>query len=176
MIVVAPLTPGADTVAALAELLVATVAAGGSVSFMDPLDPAVAADYWRAGLQRVAEGGRVILGARVDGGVRVDGVLAGTITLDPCPWPNQPHRADLAKLMVTPRFRGQGIARALVLAAEAEAKARGRWLLTLDTAADGGAAGLYESLGYVPCGRIPDFALKPQGGLTDTLFFYKRLE
>ncbi|MCF4166880.1 GNAT family N-acetyltransferase [Zavarzinia compransoris] len=157
------------TIEALAGLLVATVAAGGSVSFMHPLDPERARGFWRDSFARAASG-RIILGAWADG------VLAGTITLDPCPMPNQPHRADIAKLMVAPGFRGRGIARALVLAAEAAARRLGRWLLTLDTAEEDGAAGLYQGLGYIPCGRIPDFALKPHGGLTATLLFYKRLE
>jgi ribosomal protein S18 acetylase RimI-like enzyme len=103
-------------------------------------------------------------------------VLAGTVTviLD-CP-PNQPHRAEIAKLMVRPDYRGRGYARALLIEAEARAAAAGRMLLVLDTATDGGAMGLYESLGFTPAGIIPDYALKPHGGLTGTMIYWKRLD
>ncbi|PWR20591.1 GNAT family N-acetyltransferase [Zavarzinia compransoris] len=163
---IVPLTADPETLEALAGLLAATVAAGGSVGFMHPLAPGDARAFWEQSFARPA---RVILGARIDGRLRA------TLTLDLCPWPNQPHRAELAKMMTAPAARGQGLATALIAAAEGEARRRGRWLLTLDTAAAGGAAGLYEKCGYIPCGRIPDFALKPRGGLTDTLLFYKRL-
>lgn len=153
----------------LAGLLVATVAAGGSVSFMDPLAPDVARQFWAQSFARVATGERVIFGALERG------LVVATLTLDLCPWPNQPHRAELAKMMTAPAWRGRGLARALLAAAEAEARRRQRWLLVLDTAAEGGAGPLYEKAGYRSCGRIPDFALKPQGGLTDTIFYFKRL-
>jgi ribosomal protein S18 acetylase RimI-like enzyme len=89
--------------------------------------------------------------------------------------PNQPHRAEIAKMMTRVSHRGLGIATALLRAAEAAAMARGRSLLVLDTATEGGAAELYERLGYTRAGEIPDFALKPHGGLTGTLIYWKRL-
>jgi ribosomal protein S18 acetylase RimI-like enzyme len=104
-----------------------------------------------------------------------NGELVGTVTLHlDCP-PNQPHRGEIAKLIVRVGRRGRGIARALMVAAERVAVERGRTLLTLDTADDGGAGPLYERLGYVRAGVIPDFALKPHGGLCGTIVYWKRI-
>ena len=166
---VRPLASTPSIVAALAELLVETVAAGGSVSFMHPFDPAEAAAFWQRSLAAAEQGERVIFGA-FDG---EDLVATLTLLLD-CP-PNQPHRAEFAKMMTRPSHRGRGLASALIRAAEAEAAARGRWLVTLDTASDEGAAGLYEKHGFTLAGEIPDYALKPHGGLTGTLLYWKRL-
>jgi GNAT superfamily N-acetyltransferase len=158
-----------ETVAALAETLVEAVAAGASVSFMHPLDPAAAAAFWTGSLAAADTGGRVVLGALADG------ALVGTVTLHlDCP-PNQPHRGEIAKLITRLSHRRRGIARALLLAAERVAAARGRTLLTLDTATDGGAGPLYEQLGYVCAGVIPDYALKPGGGLCGTAIYWKRI-
>jgi ribosomal protein S18 acetylase RimI-like enzyme len=158
-----------DTIAALAEILVEVVANGGSVSFMHPLAPDDAASFWSRSLAAAVAGERVVLGATIDGD------LAGTVTLDlDCP-PNQPHRADIAKLMTRLRHRGRGVARALMLEAERIAVGEGRTLLTLDTAEEDGAAGLYEGLGYQYVGTIPDYALKPLGGLTGTRIYFKRI-
>ena len=97
--------------------------------------------------------------------------LAGTVTLLlDCP-PNQPHRAEISKLMTRLSHRQRGAARALMQAAEALAIERGRTLLVLDTATDGGASGLYEGLGFSLAGEIPDYALKPHGGLTGSKFY-----
>jgi ribosomal protein S18 acetylase RimI-like enzyme len=96
-----------------------------------------------------------------------------TLLLD-CP-PNQPHRGEIAKMMTRLSHRGRGIATALMHAAEASAAKQGRTLLVLDTATDGGAAGLYEKLGFTLTGEIPDYALKPHGGLTGTLIYWKRI-
>ncbi len=169
---------------ALAALLVETVAGGGSVGFMDPLAPEEAAAFWRAALEAAARGGRVVLGAfaqdecardeRVQG-ERVQDELVGTVSLLLDLPPNQPHRAEIAKMMTRPSHRGRGVATALLREAERLAAARGRTLLVLDTAVDGGASGLYEKLGYVRAGEIPDFALKPQGGLTGTRLYWKHL-
>lgn len=161
--------PSAEVVSTLADLLVETVAGGGSVSFMHPLAPAQAQVFWTKALEAAVRGERVVLGAW-------DGeILAGTVTLLlDCP-PNQPHRGEIAKLMVRESHRGRGIARALMQAAEAAAVAQDRTLLVLDTAEEGGAAGLYEGLGYERVGLIPDYALKPHGGLTGTVIYFKRL-
>jgi ribosomal protein S18 acetylase RimI-like enzyme len=153
----------------LAEILVETVAHGGSVSFMHPLPLPVAEQFWARALDAAARGERVVLGA-IEAGA-----LVGTVTLILDLPPNQPHRAEIAKLMTRISHRRRGIATALMRAAEAEALARGRTLLVLDTAEDGGAAPLYDSLGFTLAGLIPDFALKPQGGLTGTLLYWKRL-
>lgn len=155
--------------AALVDLLIETVAAGGSVSFMHPLSRSDAEAFWTGSLAATTRGGRVVFGA-FDGD---DLVATLTLLLD-CP-PNQPHRAELAKMMTRPSHRGRGLAMALVRAAEREAVARGRTLLVLDTARDEGAAGLYEKAGFVYAGEIPDYALKPHGGLTGTLIYWKRI-
>jgi ribosomal protein S18 acetylase RimI-like enzyme len=153
----------------LSDILVEVVANGGSVSFMHPLAIEAAARFWNQSLTAAERGERIVLGL-FDGDV-----LAGTVTLLlDCP-PNQPHRAEIAKLMVRPSHRGQGYARALLIEAERRAVAAGRTLLVLDTATDGGAMGLYESLGYTPAGIIPDYALKPHGGFTGTMIYWKRV-
>lgn len=163
------LSSGPDTCAALSALLVEVVAAGGSVGFMHPLDPAIAAGFWERSLAAADAGERVVLGALLHR------EIAATVTLDLATPPNQPHRADIAKLMTRVSHRGQGIARTLVLEAERIAVAEGRTLLTLDTAEEDGAAGFYERLGYQHAGTIPDYAYKPHGGLTATLLYFKRV-
>jgi ribosomal protein S18 acetylase RimI-like enzyme len=160
-------SPG--VVAALAETLIETVASGGSVSFMHPLAPDVATAFWTGSLAAADAGERVVLGAFEEG------ALVGTVTLHlDCP-PNQPHRGEIAKLMTRLAHRGRGVARALMLEAERIAVERGRTLLTLDTAEEDGAAGLYEGLGFQRAGLIPDYALKPHGGLTGTILYFKRV-
>jgi ribosomal protein S18 acetylase RimI-like enzyme len=154
-------------IASLSDILVEVVANGGSVSFMHPVAPEVAADFWRDSLSRAESGGRVVLGAWQGD------ELVGTVTLDLTTPPNQPHRAEIAKLMTRLSHRGRGVARSLMLEAERIAVERGRTLLVLDTATDGGAAGLYEGLNYHRVGVIPDFALKPHGGLTGTIIYFK---
>jgi ribosomal protein S18 acetylase RimI-like enzyme len=163
------LSTSAETIAALSRILIEVVANGGSVSFMHPLAPEAAAEFWAKSLSAADAGRRVVLGATIEG------ELAATVTLDLDTPPNQPHRADIAKLMTRMRDRGRGVARALMLEAERIAAAEGRTLLTLDTAAEDGAAGLYEGLGFAFAGAIPDYALKPLGGLTATLLYFKRI-
>ena len=96
-----------------------------------------------------------------------------TLLLD-CP-PNQPHRAEIAKLMTRVSHRGRGVATALMQAAERLAVEQARTLLVLDTAVEGGAASLYERLGFTLAGVIPDYALKPHGGLSGTMIYWKRI-
>jgi ribosomal protein S18 acetylase RimI-like enzyme len=151
---------------ALRDMLIETVAQGGSVSFMHPLAPEDAEAFWAGAL---AAAGRIVLGASIGA------ALVGTVTLAlDCP-PNQPHRAEIAKMMTRVRHRGRGVATALMHAAEALAVQRGRSLLVLDTATDGGASAFYERLGFVFAGEIPDYALKPHGGLTGTRLYWKRI-
>ncbi len=166
---IAPLTASPQIRAALSEILVEVVANGGSVSFMHPLELKVADTFWEGALAAAARGERIVLGA-------FDGEsLVGTVTLLlDCP-PNQPHRAEIAKLMTRMSHRGRGVAKALMRAAERLAVERARTLLVLDTAAEGGASTLYEGLGFTLAGVIPDYALKPHGGLTGTLIYWKRL-
>lgn len=163
------LTTAPGTIAALAALLQQTVAAGGSVSFMHPLPVADATAFWRGSLAEADKGNRVILGAWE--GPELVGTL--TLLLD-CP-PNQPHRAELAKMMTRLTHRGRGIATQLLREAERIAAGHGRTLVNLDTAEDEGAAGFYEKRGYTRAGVIPEYALKPHGGLTGTVIFWKKL-
>ncbi len=168
-ITIHPLDLGAATVDALATMIVETVAGGGSVSFMHPLAMDDARAFWRGSLTAAEKGQRVILGAFDRE------MLVGTLTLLlDCP-PNQPHRAEFAKMMTRPSHRGQGIATALIGAAERVARDRGRTLIVLDTASDGGAGPLYERCGFRLAGEVPNYALKPHGGYTGTLYYYKEL-
>jgi ribosomal protein S18 acetylase RimI-like enzyme len=164
-----PLAASDGLIDALAEILVETVANGGSVSFMHPLDPEAAREFWREALAEADAGRRVVLGAWLGAD------LAGTVTLAPAWQDNQRHRGEIVKLMTRPAFRGRGVARGLMREAEQAAIVRGLTLLTLDTATDGGAAGLYEGAGFSLAGVIPDYALKPLGGLTGTAIYWKRL-
>ena len=153
----------------LSELLVETVAHGGSVSFMHPLPPDEARAFWRDSLGAAGRGERIVLGA-------FDGeALIGTVTLLLKLPPNQPHRAEIAQMMTRVAHRKRGAATALMQAAERLAIAHGRTLLVLDTAVDDGAAPLYERLGFQLSGIIPDYALKPHGGLTGTMIYWKRI-
>jgi ribosomal protein S18 acetylase RimI-like enzyme len=160
------LAPDQTTVGALAELLIETVATGGSVSFVHPLPRPEAEAFWAGFL---AAPDNLVFGAREHG------QLIATVTLHLVAWPNQPHHAEILKLMTRVAHRGRGAARALMLEAEAAARERARTLLTLDTAEDDGAGGFYEALGYERAGRIPHYALKPHGGLTATVIYFKRL-
>jgi len=164
-----PLAPSPHVVAMLSDLLIETVAAGGSVSFMHPLERHRAEAFWDGSLAVAGRGERIVLGAWV--GDRI----VGTVTLLLDLPPNQPHRAEIAKMMTLPAFRGRGIASSLMARAEALAVERGRSLLVLDTATEEGASRFYERLGFVFAGEIPDFALKPHGGLTGTRLYWKHI-
>lgn len=164
-----PLGPSPDIRASLGEMMIEAVAHGGSVSFMHPLPPEIANAFWEKSLAAAARGERIVLGA-YDGDQ-----LVGTVTLLLDLAQNQPHRAEIAKMMTRVSHRGRGVAKALLYAAERAAIAHGRWLLVLDTAADEGASGLYERVGYTLSGVIPDYAYKPHGGMTGTMYYWKRL-
>ena len=166
---IAPLNASPDILKALSEILVETVASGGSVSFMHPLSPEAADSFWQSSLASAARGERIVLGA-------FDGAhLVGTVTLLLDLPPNQPHRAEIAKMMTRISHRGRGVATALMDAAEHIAIEHGRTLLVLDTAVEDGASGLYERRGFALTGVIPDYALKPHGGLTGTMIYWKRI-
>jgi len=163
------LQPSPEVGATLAEILVETVANGGSVSFMHPLPLAAADTFWKDSLASAGRGERIVFGA-------FDGqALVGTVTLLLNLPPNQPHRAEIAKMMTRVSHRGRGVATALMGVAEAAAIFRGRSLLVLDTAVEDGASKLYERLGFQLTGVIPDYALKPHGGLTGTMIYWKRI-
>jgi ribosomal protein S18 acetylase RimI-like enzyme len=166
---ITPLTDQPRIRNALSELLVETVASGGSVSFMHPLSLEVADAFWRDSLAAASRGERIVLGA-------FDGEsLIATVTLLLSLPPNQPHRAEIAKMMTRLSHRHRGIATQLMHSAEKMAIERGRTLLVLDTAVDEGASGLYEGLGFNLSGIIPDYALRPHGGLTGTMIYWKKI-
>ena len=168
-ITITPLTDEPRIRSALSELLVETVASGGSVSFMHPLPQEVADAFWRDSLAAASRGERFVLGA-----FDSDDLVA-TVTLLLSLPPNQPHRAEIAKMMTRLSHRHRGIASALMRAAEKLAVKRGRTLLVLDTAVDEGASGLYENLGFNLTGIIPDYALRPHGGFTGTMIYWKKI-
>jgi ribosomal protein S18 acetylase RimI-like enzyme len=154
----------------LGAILLDAVQGGASVSFMAGFSPAEAEAFYAKAAREAGAGRRVIFAA-LDG----DAVV-GTVQLLLDTPPNQPHRAEIAKLLVHRKARRRGFARSLMLAAEAEAKARGRMLLTFDTMAGGAAEALYLGLGYVRVGEIPGYALYPDGsGPAATAVFYKLL-
>ena len=157
------------TLEMLTQMLLEVVTNGGSVGFMHPLERGQATAFWEAALEAAARGERIVLGAW-DGDLLVSTV---SLLLE-CP-PNQPHRAEIAKMMTRVSHRGRGIASSLLRTAEQWALEHGKTLLVLDTATDGGASHLYQSLGYVLAGEIPDYALKPHGGLTGTKIYWKRI-
>jgi GNAT superfamily N-acetyltransferase len=153
----------------LADLLIDSIDGGASVSFMHPLAPPKAQAFWRGVADDVAAGERALLVAEDDTGI------VGTVQLVLEQPENQPHRADLAKVLVHRRARRQGLGTALMRAAEQLARDCGKTLLVLDTVTGSDAERLYARLGWVRVGEIPDFALLSHGGLWGTTVFYKKL-
>jgi ribosomal protein S18 acetylase RimI-like enzyme len=136
----------------LAAILVACVGEGASVGFVAPLAIEAARAYWAEKVAPpLAAGSRIVLAARLGGD------LIGTAQLDLDSMPSKRHHAEAAKVLVDPRFRRRGIARALMADIERRASQAGRWLITLDTAGDA-AETLYRSLGYESAGVIPLYA------------------
>ena len=153
----------------LTGLLIDCVEGGASVSFMHPLARDRAEAFWRRVARGVAAGDRALL-------VAEDAQeICGTVQLSFDLPENQPHRADLAKLLVHRRVRRQGLGAALMQAAETIARECGKTLLVLDSVTDGGAARLYERLGWVRVGDIPGYALMPRGEPCSTTVFYRAL-
>jgi GNAT superfamily N-acetyltransferase len=158
-----------DRIAEVSAVLIDCVADGASVSFMAPLTRERADAFWRGVADRAAAGAAHVLVAERDG------AILGTVQVVPAPQENQPHRADIAKMLVHRRARGGGIGAALMRAAEEVARSLGRTLLVLDTVPDTAADRLYRRLGWVEVGRVPGYALWPDGRPCDTTFFYKQL-
>ena len=157
---------------AFAEVLHACVEAGASVGFVQPYGRAEAAAFWREKiLPPLRAGGRLLLAAEVDGR------LAGTVQLIHDTMPNQPHRAEVSKLLVHPDFRRRGIARALMAELERRARGMGRTLLTLDTRTGDDAERLYTALGFQTTGVIPGWCVHTEdpNRLDDTTIMYKPL-
>jgi GNAT superfamily N-acetyltransferase len=154
---------------ALADVLIDCVDGDASASFMHPLAPAKAEAFWRRVAAGVAAGERALLVAEDDSGI------VGTVQLVLDQPENQPHRADVAKVLVHRRARRQGLGAALMRAAEQTARDCGKTLLVLDTIPGSDAERLYDRLGWVRVGTIPDYALLPRGGLSGTTVYYKAL-
>jgi GNAT superfamily N-acetyltransferase len=153
----------------LTDVLLDCVEGGASVSFMLPLERVHAHRFWEGVAAGVAAGRRVLLVARDAQGI------CGTVQLILDLPDNQPHRADVAKMLVHRRARRQGLGAALMRAAEAAALARDRHLLVLDSVTGGDGARLYERLGWIRVGDVPKYALWPQGGYVGTTFYYRDL-
>ena len=152
----------------LALVLVDCVEGGASVSFMHPLPLPKAMDFWRRVAADVDSGARALLVAENSSGI------VGTVQLVLAQPENQPHRADLSKMLVHRRARRRGIGAALMRAAEEAARRYGKSLLVLDTAS-GDAERLYVRQGWQLAGTVPGYALWPQGGLCSTSFYYRSL-
>jgi GNAT superfamily N-acetyltransferase len=155
----------------LADVLVDCVESGASVSFMSGLNRPRAERFWREVADRSESDHRAVFAAVRDS----DGKVVGTVQMIPAGYENQPHRADVAKMLVMRAHRRQGLGGALMRAAEAAAAAAGKTLLTLDTASDD-AERLYAPLGWQRVGVIPNYALNPDGSACATVIFYKELD
>ncbi|MDX2039255.1 MAG: GNAT family N-acetyltransferase [Isosphaeraceae bacterium] len=153
----------------LADVLIDCVEGGASVGFMHPLAPERARSFWSRVASDLERGSRCLLAAEVAG------AIVGTVQLVLDLPENQPHRADLVKMLVHRRARRMGVASALLRAIEEEAVALGRTLLVLDAVTDGPAALLYERAGWIRVGPIPRFALMPDGAPCGTTFYYRDL-
>jgi GNAT superfamily N-acetyltransferase len=153
----------------LSAVLTDCVAGGASVSFMHPFHRDAAAAFFRGIAAAVARGEVVLLAARHAGRI------VGTVQLGIGMPPNQPHRANVAKLLVHRGARGRGIGVRLMAAAEEAAREHGRTLLVLDTAVGGAAERLYTRCGWQRAGVIPAYALWPDGKPCATAIFWKQL-
>jgi GNAT superfamily N-acetyltransferase len=156
-------------VPALAEVLVDCVAGGASVSFMADLSLERAERFWRGVAEAARDDGRAVIVAEADE------VVVGVVQVIPVLIDNQPHRAEVAKMLVHRRARRRGVGAALMAAAEAAARAMGRTLLTLDTVEGEAGERLYRRLGWAAVGAIPGYALYPDGTPCSTVVFYKAL-
>ncbi len=154
----------------LAAVLIDCVAGGASVSFMDPLPRARAEAFWKSLAGAVERGERAVLVAQA-----ADGSIVGTVQLVLEQPENQPHRADLAKMLVHRGARRRGVGRALLAAAERCALAAGKSLLVLDTVSGGDAERMYARAGWQRCGEIPGYALMPDGTPCATTIYFKTL-
>jgi GNAT superfamily N-acetyltransferase len=155
----------------LADILIDCVEGGASVSFMAPLSRAKAQAFWHGVAEGVAGGERTLLVA-LD---RAADSVVGTVQIVLRQPENQPHRADIAKMLVHRRARRQGIGAMLMHAAEDSARAAGKTLLVLDTVTGGAAERLYQRLEWIRVGEIPGYALWPDGRPCATTYYYKPL-
>ncbi|WP_031500149.1 GNAT family N-acetyltransferase [Bryobacter aggregatus] len=153
----------------LAEILIDCVDGGASVSFLAPLSQEKALRFFDQVFHEIETGVRLLLVASTDG------ILVGTVQAVVGLAENQPHRAEISKLLVHRKARGQGVASALMEAIERAAAQAGKTLLVLDTAVGGGAESLYDRLGYTRTGMIPGFALMPDGTPCGTAIYWKAI-
>ena len=161
----------ADALAqALAEVLIDCVEGGASVSFMWPLPREKALAFWRGVVDGVVRGERVLLVAEDH-----HGRVVGTVQLVISQPDNQPHRADVAKMLVHHNVRRRGIAQQLLAAVYAAAHQEGKTVLVLDTVTGGDAERLYQRAGWQRVGVVPKYALMPAGEFCSTTFFFKQL-
>ena len=162
----APTTADIDQ---LAEVLADCVAGGASVSFMPPFGTADGRVFFQKVADEVKRDETVLLTARLDGRI------VGTVQLGIAMPPNQPHRADVKKLLVHRSARGRGVGESLMTVVEQAARERGRTLLVLDTCEGGDAERLYARAGWNRAGVIPHYAHFPDGRPCDTVFFWKKI-
>ena len=161
---------GDAEIAALTDVLIDCVEGGAGVSFMLPLSEEKALSYWRRMAASAQRGERIILVAQDESGI------VGTVQLVLDMPENQPHRAEVAKMLVHRRARRRGIGAALLEAVERRAIESGRTLLVLDTVTESEGYRLYSRHGWQRCGEIPGYALAPDGGLCPTTVFFRQLE
>ena len=162
---------GAEAAAATAELgevLADCVTGGASVNFMWPYTPTDGRAFFARVAEDVAQGRTELLVARLDGRI------VGTVQLGLDTPPNQPHRADVKKMLVHRDVRRRGVGAALMREAELLAAQLGRTLLVLDTVTGEAGERLYARMGWNRLGEIPDYALMPDGALCSTTVFWKR--
>ncbi|MVT05167.1 GNAT family N-acetyltransferase [Enterobacter sp. 10-1] len=155
----------------LSDILTSCVNGGASVSFMLPFSPQTASDFWNRTAQSVAAGERIVMVAENE-----LHQIVGTVQLIVSQPENQPHRADVAKLLVHQNARRQGLANALMNYLEEVARNQGKSVLVLDTATGSGAERFYVQCGWEKAGEIPRYALMPDGKMTATSLFYKFLQ
>ncbi|MEM5434078.1 GNAT family N-acetyltransferase [Paraburkholderia diazotrophica] len=160
----------AQCVDELADVLIDCVDGGASVSFMQPLARERAVAFWQMVAGDVERGERALLVAE-DG----DGRIVGTVQLVLAQPDNQPHRADVAKMLVHRRARRRGVAQQLMAAADAVARDERKTVLVLDTVTGGDAERLYARAGWQRVGDVPKYALMPDGSFCGTTFYYKHL-
>ena len=156
--------------AELADVLIDCVAGGASVSFLHPLSRAKAEAFWRGIAAGVARGERALLVAEDEAGA-----IVGTVQVLLHQPENQPHRGDVAKMLVHRRARRLGLGARLLAAAEAAALAAGKTLLVLDTVSGSDGDRLYARHGWQALGRIENYALWPDGQPCAATIFYKHL-
>lgn len=154
----------------LSAVLVDCVAGGASVSFMAPFLQEDGLAFFRKVAASIAAGETVLIAAQLNGRI------VGSVQLGIDTPPNQPHRADVKKMLVHRAARNRGIGAMLMAAVEEEARNRGRWLLVLDTVPGMSGYRLYRRAGWTESGVIPNYALMPDGKLCDTAVFWKRLD